>query len=173
MKKLIFISLLVIPLCKGAASVPESWTNALKRKNISNVLQSKSLMLSGQGITALPDPLYLPKLQVLDLSNNPITALPKRLMTSNLKRLYLSDTDIKYIDPQILEDVPRLKHLNLLGTKVTKQNVDMLKAARPELKIEYGEEEDEECPWEKPTEQDLFWKKKLEEARPEVEAVIE
>ena len=68
MKKLIFISLLAIPLCK-AADPYESWNHAIQ--DIPNWQTQETLNLSSKEITAVPDDLQLP-LTILDLnlSNN-------------------------------------------------------------------------------------------------------
>ena len=76
MKRLMFISLLVIPFCK-AADPNASWNKAVE--NIPSWEEEKYLTLTRKGITTLPDNRTLIRLEYLDLQRNPITTFPKRL----------------------------------------------------------------------------------------------
>ncbi len=110
MKKLIFISLLAISVCKGADDKPTlwewltlstsafltplerdpsygSWDQALQAKP--NWQQREILDLGFNRIAAIPANFNPLQLRVLDLSHNQLIALPANFNPPQLRRLYL------------------------------------------------------------------------------------
>ncbi len=153
MKKLIFISLLVIPFCKAADpcekwhqviqemyTIPELETFNLSEQEITQIqktfdLQEQEILdLQDRDIDAIPHDLKLPKLLYLSLDNNKITALPG-LYLPKLRALDLDNNKIGYIAPEILQQFPELRVLNVSNNPLTKENVDQLREARPDLEI--------------------------------------
>ncbi len=143
-----FIFLLVIPFCK-AADPDQSWYDAvqnipdwqqqqnldLAHKQIQaipanpNLPQLRGLYLTYNQIQAIPGNLTLPNLQILHLYNNQIQAIPGNLTLPNLQTLYLSHNYLDYVDPQIINQFPRLNFLNLNQNPLTQENVNELRAA--------------------------------------------
>ncbi len=137
MKKLIFISLLVIPFCK-AADPDQSWHQAVKRPPNLDWQQQDSLILDRKRIetipnnlnlpnlwqlnlnnnliTAIPGNLNLPRLRSFSLCNNQITSIPDNLNLPNLCSFYLSNNRITSIPDNL--NLPRLEHLNLEGNHI-------------------------------------------------------
>ena len=104
MKKLLFISLFIIPFCK-AADPNASWNLAVQ--NIANWQQQEVLYLDGNQIGVIPDNLNLPL----------------------LLRLYLNGNHIEQVDLQIFEQFPNLNYLGLNKNPLTPENVDALREA--------------------------------------------
>jgi len=149
MKKLIFISLLVMPFCK-AADPDQSWHDAVQ--GIPNLQQHEVLFLNNNQIQAIPANLNLPNLQALHLNNNQIAAIPanfnppelRELHLSNnliqaipddlelheLRRLDLSYNDIREVNPaRLLEQFPRLEYINLSNNPVYQEYIQDLRDA--------------------------------------------
>ncbi len=135
MKKIIFISLLVIPFCKAAddANSYERWDRAVREKH-SNYNRRKlnfitNLSLLDSHIPAIPDNPNLPHLTYLNLRDNQIAAIPEKLNLRKLEYLNLQDNDIESVNPQILQQLPSLRFLYLNKNPLTQANVDKLKEA--------------------------------------------
>ncbi len=140
MKKFIFISLLVIPFCKAAEEPQQieeaadpyaSWRRAtqhLSDADLQSINVEYHLGLDDREITALPENLNIPYVGELRLQNNLIRALPKEFNLRRLQLLDLSENELDYVDPAIIQKLPRLRLLNLRGNKrLTQENVDALK----------------------------------------------
>ena len=109
MKQLMFISLLVIPFCEAAAPLG-SWNKALDE--------------------SYPDVQGRPMLTKIDLANKGITDIPEwpeDLNFDKLKELILSGNRIGFINPYILEKLPKLKFLDVTGNTLLERNVTRLK----------------------------------------------
>ena len=140
MKKLMLISLFVIPFCK-AADPYEHWDDAVKKihgwEQI-NWSKVRYLEFADHGLDEItipgfrvPDATYLnlgknqleafpakvatlTKLRTLLLNNNRIKAIPDNLQLSMLRTLYLSHNDIQGFDhKKLLKQFPNLTHLDL------------------------------------------------------------
>ena len=120
-----FIFLLVIPFCKGA-DPDESWKKAMQSKSDFDK-RFWSLDLSKEEITDLPENLSLSRdVKELDLAENLIRALPE-LNLPYLELLDLSDNLLDYVNPDIIQQLPRVQVLNLRGNKrLTQENVNAL-----------------------------------------------
>ena len=127
MKKLIFVSLLVIPFCKAADDI---WYQAIKDQP--NIRQQLGLNLMSKGLTTIPN-LDLSNLRTLILSNNKLTSFPDNFNLHSLRNLYLDKNDIKYVDPNILSKLPNLEDLDLSNNPITRENVAKLKAEATRL----------------------------------------
>ena len=125
-----FIFLLVIPFCK-AADPDQSWYQAVQNVTASrpDLQQELYLDLAHKQIPAIPANLNLPQLQGLNLGNNQIYAIPANLALPNLTMLLLHNNHIDYVDPQIINQFPRLNYLHLNKNPLTQKNVDELRAA--------------------------------------------
>ncbi len=126
MKKLMFISLLVIPFCK-ADDPDQSWYQAVQNKP--DWQQQRTLSLIGKQIQAIPDNLDFHNLEWLHLNDNQIQAIPANLTAPYLRTLFLGNNSIDYVDPQIINQFPRLNRLELNKNPLTQENVDQLRAA--------------------------------------------
>ncbi len=149
MKKLMFISLLVvIPFCE-AADPDQSWYQAVQ--DIPDWQQQRDLALNNNQIQAIPDNLIAPNLRYLALNNNQIQAIPDNLIAPNLRalilnfnliqdisdnltlpnleELFLDNNHIYYVNPQIFNQFPRLRYLYLDQNPLTQENVNELRAA--------------------------------------------
>ena len=138
MKKLMFIFVLVIPICK-AADPDASWYQAVQ--HIPNWQQQNNLYLGNSQIVAIPDNFNPLNLQLLDLNNNQIVAIPDNFNPPNLQQLYLrnnhivaipdnfnapnlqtlvlNDNHIEKVDPKrLLEQFPNLVYLNLSNNRL-------------------------------------------------------
>lgn len=158
MKKIMFTSLiLTIPfLCRAADDEVGSWYRLVE--GIVNLDQRKHLDLSNQQIEALPNNITLPQLTELYLSHNLIRALPSHPDFSSLQILVLSYNrlrdlpgvpfpeligldltynQIAFIDADtLLERFPKLKWLNLVGTSITAEDIQVFKDAYPNIHID-------------------------------------
>ncbi len=128
MKKIIFTSLLLItPFCKAAdpqnamAEVhPDAWVNiANYTTQYLNIYTARlfglnHLDLIGYQLTAIPEDLDLPNLQVLNLSNNLIETIANPNLP-DLYQLYLNNNHIEYVDHL---DLPNLQMLNLSNNHI-------------------------------------------------------
>ena len=134
MKKLMFISLLVIPFCK-AADDDGSWNRAMQR--LSDVAkQGWYIDLVGKEITALPENLSLsPNVRELNLRANLIQALPENFNLPNLKLLDLRENQLDYVDPKIIQQLPNLEVLNLDGNPLIENFNDTEADARASMLI--------------------------------------
>ncbi len=147
MKKLIFISLLVIPFCK-AADNDENWNYAVQQRYPDGIEGLVVLKLNHNHIAAIPD--NLPQqLQLINLKDNEITAIPDNLpqqlrflnlednhiteipdnLPQQLKVLRLEGNHITYVDPKILQQLPRLTNLILNKNPLYQKDVDALREA--------------------------------------------
>ncbi len=126
MKKLMFISLLVIPFCK-AADPDQRWYEAVQ--NRPDWQQLGILSLIGKELQAIPGNLIAPNLKELILDCNEIQDIPDNLTLPNLEELYLANNHIYYVNPQIFHQFPRLNYLHLNQNPLTPENVDDLKLA--------------------------------------------
>ncbi len=155
MKKLIFVSLLVIPFCK-AADPDQTWKEAIEKK-FQRYLQQPDLQkvntldLSEKGIEAIPNKLSLASLTVFNLNENELKAIPsnlnlpqlvkfnlgwnqiegafpENLELPNLVELNLSWNQISYINPKTLfKQFPSLRFLTLIGNLLTQDNIQQIK----------------------------------------------
>ncbi len=126
MKKLIFIFLLAIPLCK-AADPYEAWNLAIERTHewqqldylnlVSRKLQIvpdfehnvvRTLSLNDNLLQEVPNFQNLPLLEILSLSNNRLQDFPSLSNLLLLKKLYLDENQI--------QDIP--SNLNLLQVEL-------------------------------------------------------
>ena len=127
MKRFIFISLLVMPFCKGA-DVPKSWEQATQNISDSDLEKAVELELIHEQIEAIPENLgdLLPCLEKLNLNYNLISAIPDNLRLSEVWALWLVGNRIEYIDPEkIFTQFPNLVYLNLSKNPLT--NVDEIR----------------------------------------------
>ena len=127
MKKLIFIFVLVIPICK-AADPYASWYQAVQ--HIPNWQQEYELFLNNNNIGAIPDNFNPPKLLRLDLSNNNIAAIPDKFNAPNLELLDLGNNNIQEVNPQrLLVQFPKLSYLDLSDNPLDPDNIQDLRDA--------------------------------------------
>ncbi len=131
MKKLIFISLLVIPFCKAAdPKAHASWYQALQDiPNKFNLHKKTELFLGDKGIEAIPDNLNSHYLEHLYLGNNYLQEIPDNLNFPRLTVLSLIGNHIRQINPQIFKKFPNLQFLYLNKNPLTQENVDELRKA--------------------------------------------
>ena len=113
MKKLMFISLLIIPFCK-AADVPESWKRAIEGIS-NNIEQHTSLCVMNRQIKAIPVNLGFPHLKSLNLKRNQIEAIPEDLNHPGLEEIDLANNQIT--------TVPHNLKLPLLRTLILDNNL--------------------------------------------------
>ncbi len=127
MKKLIFISLFAIPLCKAADDKPPSgWKrfvskfkkDGTKKKEDAEKTDTESLDLSGQQLVAFPTKEKLsPKLTHLNLNDNQIRSVPFNL------EFYLEELRSLSLANNLLEAIPydmsKLQYLDLRNNKIT------------------------------------------------------
>jgi len=127
-KKLIFISLLVISVCKGAAGPYAAWDQALQ--GIPNWQQQVLLYLSGNRIAAIPVNFNPPELQGLYLDHNRLGALPDNFNPPQLLVLNLSHNQFDHIYPEILNNFPKLRRLDLSNNPIYEGGPDGVNALR-------------------------------------------
>ncbi len=84
------------------------------------------LHLNNNLITAIDNLNLPPQLKELNLQGNQITTI-ENLNLPQLVELDLRSNHIEYIDPQILQGLPRLARLDLSKNPLTQNNIDELK----------------------------------------------
>ncbi len=137
MKKLIFISLFVIPFCKAADNDnDENWNRTVQDPSLYSE-ELLGLNLSSQKIATIPNNPNHPEGRVLhlNLSNNLITTVPSNLGFDELQTLTLSNNWIDYLDPEKLQQFPRLIVLCLDKNPIHQKDVDELRKAYPKVFI--------------------------------------
>ncbi len=105
MKKLMFICLLIISVCKGA----DSWDQAVQ--DIPDWQQREVLDLLFKQIDALPANFNPLQLRVLDLSHNQLIALPANFNPLQLQFLYLDHNRLGALPANF--NPPQLEYLYL------------------------------------------------------------
>lgn len=136
MKKLMFIFLLVMPVCKGAVDPYTRWNQAVQAipnwqqaQDLNLVDQQievipanpdtpnlRSLLLARNRIAAIPDNFNPPMLTTLGLAHNLIEAIPYDLELHVLRVLDLSYNNIQEVNPErFFQQFPMLMYLNLSG----------------------------------------------------------
>ncbi len=101
--------------------MPEAgYIQALERIRQARERRARTLVLSGLGLTTLPDALWgLTWLEMLDISGNRLTTLPENLgRLQNLQRLFLSHNRLTAL-PESLGRLQNLQRLALHGNPLT------------------------------------------------------
>ena len=139
-------------------SSPSSTTSAQSPTTPTGTISSKSLDLSGQGLTKIPDYVFnrtdleelvvsnnrltgaiqaeirnLKNLKILRAGNNQMTGVPAEIgQLQNLEVLDLSNNKLTGL-PNELANLKNLKTLNLSGNQYSTQDLDFIRRALPNV----------------------------------------
>ena len=105
MKKLIFISLLIIPFCKAADNADENWYRAVQ--NIPNWRKERTLDLPYAQIQAIPADLIFPNLKMLLLDHNQINQVHATRLLKQFPKLKVLDLSSNPLHPADIENLRR------------------------------------------------------------------
>ena len=144
MKKLILISLFVIPFCRAAAGPESDWESKGKEEEEEKIEIEDNWAEDANWNKAIQEAklhweetrLQFPKMRryqnplegILELllKDKKIKTLPDNFYLPNLRELDLTNNQIAYVDPEIFIKLPRLQILMLKGNPLYKDNVDEL-----------------------------------------------